>query len=306
MIESGNFTLPSPPPSSDSLKLDWASPISSILREDFVLQDAWATEHLTIEDALSHRTGMPRHDKALSRKYDRQNATVKAVTRSLRYLPLAAPPRTRWQYCNHMYGVLSHAIETLTGRWLGHVLKDWIWEPLGMKSTYFSLEDAINAPEDFATGYAWDNGTGDYVSIPYMPLQEVSGAGSVISNALDYAAWIRALLHNASPLTKDGLDAIKTPKLFSSGKPQPPMDTPMAYGSAWFTTSYKGHRYWTHSGGMHAYGAEVYFFPELDFGVVMFGNTAVTSNYVEQILCWHLIDEKLGVSVDERFDWDAR
>ncbi|KAF4975797.1 hypothetical protein FZEAL_7457 [Fusarium zealandicum] len=60
-----------------------------------------ATSHLTLEDAISHRTGMPRHDKASSRflsaedsvdgegneKKKKRYATVKDVTRNLRNLP---------------------------------------------------------------------------------------------------------------------------------------------------------------------------------------------------------------------------
>ncbi|WDK21193.1 penicillin-binding [Colletotrichum graminicola] len=44
--------------------LTWKTPVSSIFRDDFVLSDDWATAHITVEDALSHRTGYPRHDLA--------------------------------------------------------------------------------------------------------------------------------------------------------------------------------------------------------------------------------------------------
>jgi CubicO group peptidase (beta-lactamase class C family) len=33
-----------------------------LIRDDFVLQDEYATNHITITDAMSHRTSMPRHD----------------------------------------------------------------------------------------------------------------------------------------------------------------------------------------------------------------------------------------------------
>jgi CubicO group peptidase (beta-lactamase class C family) len=60
---------------------------------------------------------------------------VKDGVRSLRNLPLTAGLRTAFQYCNLMFVVASHVVETLTGVWLGDVLKERIWEPLGMKST---------------------------------------------------------------------------------------------------------------------------------------------------------------------------
>lgn len=55
-----------------------------------------------------------------------------------------------------------------------------------------------------------------------------------------------------------------------------------------------------------AFGAQVYFFPDDRFGLVLFGNTAVTSNAVELILLWHLVDERFGIPPAERYDWTAR
>jgi CubicO group peptidase (beta-lactamase class C family) len=55
--------------------------------------------------------------------------------RSLRYLPLTAGLRERFQYCNMMFGVASHVIETLSGMWLGEFLKREIWGKLGMHGT---------------------------------------------------------------------------------------------------------------------------------------------------------------------------
>lgn len=39
--------------------VDWSTPVSRLLRDDFVLEDPYATENVTIEDILSHRSGMP-------------------------------------------------------------------------------------------------------------------------------------------------------------------------------------------------------------------------------------------------------
>ncbi|KAK1974795.1 beta-lactamase/transpeptidase-like protein, partial [Colletotrichum cereale] len=73
--------------------LTWKTPVSSILRDDFVLSDEWATAHITLEDALSHRTGYPRHDLASAK-------TPRETVRLLRHLPLAVEPRTTFLYSN--------------------------------------------------------------------------------------------------------------------------------------------------------------------------------------------------------------
>lgn len=324
MIASGNYTTLGG--TAPGTPLDWTTPISALIPDDFVLMDdPWATTHITLEDALSHRTGLPRHDNSFvhflpSDKDDqgKRPATPRDVTRMLRYLPLNAEPRTTWQYCNQMFVVAGHVIQTLTGSWLGDSLREWIWDPLGMHATYFSLEDALAAPEHFAAGYSWVADRGEFVTVPYMPLDEVSAAGSVISCVEDYTMWIRTMLREDAPVPKEGHRSIKTPRMIST--PQSifslagyggnsskvlPYDAPLSYALAWWTGSYRGHTFWTHSGGMHAYGAEVFFFPSLDFGVVTFGNTAGSSNWVGLFAVWQLVDDKLGVPEDERHDWEA-
>lgn len=329
MIESGNYTIPALPGTTSHL--GWTTPVHDIIPEDFVLADDWATTHVTLEDALSHRTGLPRHDKASAHRVsgaadnnssngEPRTATVRDGVRALRYLPLNAAPRTRWQYCNQMYVAATHAAETLAGgRWLGDVLREWVWAPLGMRSTYFSLGDAAAAPEHLADGYAWDrdrdgSGGGGFVRVEFMPTDEIGGAGSVMSNVEDYARWIRSLLREDGPVPKEGHRAVKTPRVIvapgdalpSPGGDEGPYDSPLMYGLGWLTASYRGHKFWAHSGGMHAYGAEVYFFPDLDFGVVTFGNTAISSNALGLVLLWGLIDDKLGVPEDERHDWGSK
>ncbi|MCJ1385820.1 hypothetical protein MMC17_008944 [Xylographa soralifera] len=154
--------------SSEYAHVKWTTPISQLVPDDFVLQDSYATEHVTIEDALSHRSGMPDH--AFSQCTS--NTSARNVVRNMRHLPLTRELRTTFQYSNIMYMAVSHVIETLTGLWLGDFLKQRIWKPLEMHSTFLSLEDCLNAdygrdPEvGLAHGYRWDVGTRAFVDVP--------------------------------------------------------------------------------------------------------------------------------------------
>lgn len=40
-------------------KLKWDTPVVSLLPDDFAMSDAEATSSITVEDLLSHRTGLP-------------------------------------------------------------------------------------------------------------------------------------------------------------------------------------------------------------------------------------------------------
>jgi CubicO group peptidase (beta-lactamase class C family) len=281
------------------------TPVSSIIRDDFVLHNEWATNHITLEDAVSHRTGLGSLDFSTLKQVNGVQTTPRDVVRRLRHLPLFAEPRTKYAYSNAMYVTLGHVLETLTGSSLATVLRTLIWEPLGMKSTYFDLDDAINAPEHLASGYKWDYEHANYTEVPYMVVTEEGGAGAIFSNVLDYAKWVKCLLHESVPLSKAVHRDIKTPRFISNPLPEGGFDS-VLYGLGWERTLMYGHVVYRHSGGMHAYGAYIYWLPEIKYGVVSFGNTAVTSNVVEIILTTQLIADKLGIPDHERFNYAAR
>ena len=100
---------------------------------------------------------------------------------------MTAEPRTKYQYCNAMFVVASHVIETVTGRKLGDLMREWIWKPLGMDSTFLDLKSAQNAKEDLAHGYKYlyDTDHGGFEKVEWMTADEVAGAGAVISNVLE-------------------------------------------------------------------------------------------------------------------------
>ena len=129
-------------------QVQWDTPVYELIPDTFALANSFATTHITIEDLLSHRTGLARHDLSYGRD---QNATIKEIVESLRHLPLTAALRSKYQYCNLMYIVVAHIIETMTGRYLGDFLTEHIWRPLGMKWTFYSLKGASESMrEDLA------------------------------------------------------------------------------------------------------------------------------------------------------------
>jgi Beta-lactamase len=141
-----------------------------------------------------------------------------------------------------------------------------------------------------------------------MDLTCVNGAGSVISNVLDYTKWLKALLSMSGPLSKAGHKALRTPRtvILDTDNEPTAFTGPQAYALGWRTGVYRGVEFFEHSGGMMSFGTEVIFFPALSYGLVAFANTAVTSNALEQALLWHLADEYLGIPEKDRFDWNER
>ncbi|PLN79763.1 putative penicillin-binding protein [Aspergillus taichungensis] len=284
-------------------QVQWNTPVNQLLRDDFVLSHEWDANNITIEDILSHRTGMPRHEFAFGGDYDGHPATLQDIVRSLRYMQRSAPPRTTYQYSDLMFIVASSLIETLTGEWIGNVFRKKIWEPLGMDSTYLSLDDAQASGNDLAQGYTFNSGQFLYEPVPWKNKPEVSGAGGTISNIKDYAKWATALLKQTpGVLSPAGYSAIWTSRTLTPA--HNPFLKPSAYALAWNTCVYQGVEVVWHDGGIDGFGTEIALVPSLGFAVVTQANTTYTSNYAGTAFVYHLVDKIFGVASDRRFDWN--
>ena len=309
---------------NEALKLlqrqKWVTPISSILPDDFVLQDQQATSLVTIEDALSHRTGVSGADLLYG---NWMGVNPKGIVKALSLLgPPNKPFRTTWQYNNLMYSTAGDVLATATGLDWGAALRKTLWQPLGMSSTFWHRDEIPeHKMKDLARGYYWvpssaESSEGIYLAEKYLDFAGIAPAGSVVSNVMDYAKWMRALLAAANKSSEDG--SVITPELFADLTtprilhPLPPIMnknshlTPRTYSLGWFNMSSTAglkHPIVAHAGGLIGFGAQLFLLPNDDFGIVVLANTALTSNFVGQAVCNELMARKLGIqgSAKEEF-----
>jgi CubicO group peptidase (beta-lactamase class C family) len=276
--------------------LSWDTPIASILRDDFVLENDYSTTHTTIEDALSHRSGLSTHDAFISLSHPQR--PLREAIRNLRHLKMAYAPRTTFSYNNNMYMTISHALEQIEGRSLGETLKKRIWEPLEMNDTYFSAQkvsqDPALAPR-FVRGYTWDPNTSSYVAEEYMNDIAITGAGAIVSSVLEYTKWLRALIYQTGPISPQSHAELVKPRTVVTnwddlvGPPGPHH----LYALGWFVTSYRNEPFYWHSGSWAGFGIMVGFLPSRGFGFVMMGNTMNARNAQVEIYM-HLLDQLFG------------
>ncbi len=117
-----------------------------------------------------------------------------------------------------------------------------------MEQTFFDLGQARDAGAQVAAGYYWDPQRESFEEVPYMPMKEISGAGAILSNVQDYAKWLRALVDEAPRCPRPCTQRSKSPEF--SNPTAPGSSTRLPYTPlGWDTTTYKGHRRWSHNGG---------------------------------------------------------
>ncbi|KAI1338054.1 beta-lactamase/transpeptidase-like protein [Xylariaceae sp. FL0016] len=156
---------------------------------------------------------------------------------------------------------------------------------------------------------------GKFHGFPMMDCPEGVGAGSIISSANDFIRWVRALMeHGGSHRIKDdkltsnpinesiyrGLTRLRTiTSPNPSAKKLKPYTSPRFYAAGLEAHWYRGALIIGHDGSIEGFSSRFFFLPEYHFGAVMFGNED-RADAVASVLQWELVDEVLGIPVEER------
>ncbi|AWN74909.1 serine hydrolase domain-containing protein [Legionella anisa] len=148
---------------------------------DYVPKAPEQWQNVTIQQLLSHSSGIPQH-------HGPHLPWIK-VWNNLAKKPMQFPPGSATTYNNFAYGVLGRVIENASHQTLGDYLSNTIFNPLGMNHTGFpnSL-----FPPNLATGY--QSKEGKVTPNPNQnPWRQMWGSGGIVSNISDMAKWDNAM-----------------------------------------------------------------------------------------------------------------
>ncbi|PFH48917.1 hypothetical protein AMATHDRAFT_148822 [Amanita thiersii Skay4041] len=181
-------------------QLDWTTKAREIL-PGWGLMDEVASRETVIQDMLSHRTGLPRHDASLGVL---PGGTLEMIS-TLKSLRPSAEFRETYQYNNLMYESLAVLPSLLLNQSYESYIAEHIFNPLDMSSSTYSVKVAESSGQ-FAHGFQWtmrDLTKGIKGSltatVPYYARDESEkafpGCGGVISSARDLSIWVSMLLN---------------------------------------------------------------------------------------------------------------
>ncbi|GIZ47065.1 hypothetical protein CKM354_001016600 [Cercospora kikuchii] len=263
--------------------VQWEAEMRHLLPTGFALPGA---SDVTVSDLLCHRTGLPRHELALLGSGAARPDDARSITRKLRHLALAAPPRQSFIYCNLTYTVASYLVEAKSGEPFAAYLERRLFEPLHMHSTCLGHGRATAKALRIAEGYSWDRKSKQHCVMPHIDGAELQGAGNIFSTAEDYAKWIRAMMQREDPITEHVFNALTESRICQDA------DLDLFYAFGWDVRRYQGHTLLLHTGG-EAGSATVHFFiADLQFGGAIVSNSAHADSLLGQLM-YLFIDEAL-------------
>jgi len=260
----------------DEGKVEWDKPVQTYL-PDFQFKDEVATARMTVRDLVCHRSGLPRHDGM----WYGTSLTRKEIYDRLRYLDFSADFRSTLQYNNLMYLTAGYLVGQVTNSSWEEFTRRRIFEPLGMTSSNFSVDDSQKA-DDYSLPY--QKKEGKVAAIPFRKIDNIGPAGSINSNVNDMLKWVEFHLNKGKVgekqvVSEAGQKEVYTPAMFMR-QPilslQPDNQSNMVYGLGWFIETYRGHLVVHHGGSIDGFYFLNGFLPNDNLGFVVLTNLGGT------------------------------
>ncbi len=153
----------------------------------FALQSEEDAARLTVRDLVTHHGGyVGDYFKDTGRGDDALGTIVAKMANS----PQLVPAGTTFSYSNAGFYVLGHIVATVHGRPFEQVVRETVFEPLGMDRSFYFPEEALT--HRVAAGHIVTE-DGPKVARPWHTPRSIAPGGGVISNVIDQLRY--AALH---------------------------------------------------------------------------------------------------------------
>src|SRR5262249_25477640 len=168
-------------------KLKWDDPVTKHL-PGFQMYDSWVTRQITVRDLLCHRSGLPRYEAV----WYGTDADRDEILRRMRYARSTTSFRSQFGYQNIMYLAAGQVVPAITGKSWDEFVQQRFFTPLEMNASNTSVKKLAGV-ENLATPHARLDGK--VQPIAYRNIDNIAPAGSINSNVVDMARWLRLQLN---------------------------------------------------------------------------------------------------------------
>jgi CubicO group peptidase (beta-lactamase class C family) len=257
----------------DEKKMRWDDAATTYLPA-LEMYDPYVARELTVRDLLTHRSGLARGDLMwYATDYDRDE-----ILRRVRFLKPSWSMRARYGYQNIMYLAAGQAVAKVAGKSWDDVLRERIFQPLGMEESNSSTRPLANL-RNVATPHQDIDDT--LRVIPWHNIDNIAPAGSINSSVSDMAKWLRFQLAEGkvagkSLVAASALGETHSPQvvmpLSNDSRQINPYTHLASYGMGWVIQDYRGREIRQHGGNIDGMSALAAFVPEEKLGIVVLTN----------------------------------
>jgi len=282
----------------DEGKISWQDKVIDYIPE-FKMYNTYVTENFTIEDLLTHRSGLGLGAGDLMFFPDGSDFTIDDILTSFQYFEPVSPFRTKFDYDNLLYLISGEIVARVSGMSWEEFVRINIFEPLNMDNSYSSFSQ-IPDNANIATPHSTEFGTTR--TIDQFNDMINGAAGGIYSNVDDLSNWM--LLHLNKGKYGDSLEN----ELFSKARQnemwtintklgvnrRPRYNSHFSgYGLGWGLSDRNGSMSVSHTGGLPGMLSRTIMIPDINLGVVVLTNTADGGGAVFSIISNTIVDSYL-------------
>lgn len=215
---------------------------------------------ITLRMLLTHTSGLADYTTFPSYPGWATNGVSEAtLLTAVSQVPLLSQPGTQWSYSNSNYFALGAVIEKVTGQSYETNLNQYIIQPLGLTSTYYSLPPSSQS----AIGYTM--GTTDLVPALVVNRSAPFAAGALSSSVIDLVDWDNALV-NGQAVSPASFKEMTTPIPLIVGNGSG------SYGFGLELSAFNGRPTMWHGGAINGFDADTEVFLDSGFAVEVLVN----------------------------------
>jgi CubicO group peptidase (beta-lactamase class C family) len=254
---------------------------------DLKLSDGAAQRSLTMRHLLTHSSGL--HGDWFADFGMGDDCLDKAMA-EVHTLEQFAAPGDVWSYCNSGFYIAGAVVERVTGQTFEDVMREMVFQPLGMDRAFFFAHEAIVYP--VAVGHSLEPGKEPEVSRRYPLPRAVNAAGGILSN-------VENMLRFAAIHINDGRvngARVLSPESVAEMQREQVKAAVVAdyYGLGWALRIRDGVKLAGHGGTTNGFQTYLTIVPEKRFAICMLTNLNRGSAAYQRIETWAL-DHFCGV-----------
>lgn len=253
------------------------SPLVGVVPELSFSRDATWAPSISLEHLLTHSSGIVDHTVIFAEPSQHGDAALNDFLtgefENIGYL--MSPAGSFYNYSNPNYALAGLAIERLAQTSYREAMQTRLFEPLGMRRTFFLGTDVV-ADGDYATGAGFDdNGTSIVVEPDTYENAWARPAGFAYSTVLDLAAFVR-FLRDGNPAVLS--DARRTQMMAPQINTLDLGDLShygyglSVYEGLFLPSGFVRTRVVQHDGAIPGFSASIWYVPAADFGFVLLAN----------------------------------
>ena len=218
-------------------------------------------EHITVSHLLSHTSGIKNFTQMRNIfTIAQKNMSSKELIDFFKDEPIDFQPNEQFKYNNSGYVILGHIIEHITGITYEEYIQQHIFDPIGMKNSYYANDRKIIKNR----AYGYHKKKDGYVNKTVINFSIPFSSGALMSSLEDMLKWQNAL-HKNLLLSKEHTTKAFTQKPLKNGEL-------ISYGYGWHVKKTREVTTLEHGGSIFGFKSMGVYIPEKEIYILELSN----------------------------------